>query len=630
MNKIYTLVMILLISGIGVSQDQVLFDEIRLTETIDDYGLTGAGTIVAILDRGIDYEHEDFINDDGTSRILYIWDLSDDSGSGAADNPYGKGTFYNQSQINNALSFGNRLATRDASGHGTVTAGVTAGDGSGSGGRIKGIAPEADIIVIKITSEGAPAINGEPSEASFSRINDSLEDAIDFIKQVAEDEKKPVSMIANFGSIQGPQDGTSTIARMLDTKVGPGIEGVAFICGSSDDGGVANHAGGNFSQGETTEIRIKKATTNLRFDMWYAAADDISIEVVTPDGTFGPYRTLTSQADGYNESTSAFGLFHRGADIDFFGSTSDRRELLIDFRGSIGEVTVKITGDKISNGRFDAIINQAWILGADNRFLNNIEEGGTIWDLASAKNNICPNSYIVRTTWENYQGGTFDFPGDENGVGSLWTGSGIGPTQDGRIGIDVSVPGNMNIGAYAPRSNFGSVLGNVIINDSRNMYGMIGAVSGANPVMAGVVALMFEADPTLTATEIKTILRETARMDSNTGSVPNNSWGYGKLDVRAAIEAILGPPSSVYDNISEEISVYPVPVTDGIVHLTLPDAISEWHLRVYNLQGQVIYSSQERNTRATINLSNEKRGTYFIEGRNDVSIFQKKIVLLNK
>ncbi len=629
MNKLYTLVLTIFIYGHGISQDQTLFNEIRMTEVIDDYGLTGEGTIIAILDRGIDYEHEDFIHQDGTSRILYIWDLSDDTGASATNNPYGKGTFYDRTQINAALSSGNRLATRDASGHGTVTAGVAAGDGSGSDGEIIGIAPKADIIVIKITSEGAGAHDGEPAEASFSRIDDSLEDAIDFIKQVGRDENKPVSMIANFGSIQGPQDGSSKIARMLDNKVGPTVEGAAFICGSSDDGGMPNHAGGNFIQGETTDIKIKKATSGLRFDMWYAAADDISIEVVTPDGTFGPYRSLNSQVDNYRETTTAFILYNQGADVDFFGSDSDRRELLIDFNGSIGEITLKITGEKISNGRFDAVLNQSWILGADNRFLTFVEEGGTIWDLASAKNNICPNSYILRTTWQNYQGGNFDFPGDENGVGSLWTGSGIGPTQDGRTGIDVSAPGNMVYGAYAPRSAFGRVQGNIIINDTKNMYGTLGAVSGANPVVAGVVALMFQADPTLTSTEIKTILRETARTDGFTGSVPNNSWGHGKLDARAAIEAILGPPSSVYDDISDAVEVYPVPVSDGRVFLHLGEENIDWNIQVYNLQGQLIYSSRERQSRIVIDMENKDNGTYIIKGSSDQLIFQKKIVILN-
>ncbi|MEO0340866.1 MAG: hypothetical protein AAF242_16855, partial [Bacteroidota bacterium] len=54
------------------AQDALLFDEIRLTQAIQEYGLTGKGTIIGVLDRGIDYRHPDFINADGTTRILAI------------------------------------------------------------------------------------------------------------------------------------------------------------------------------------------------------------------------------------------------------------------------------------------------------------------------------------------------------------------------------------------------------------------------------------------------------------------------------------------------------------------------------------------------------------------------------
>ena len=38
------------------------------------YNLSGKGVMVAVVDSGIDYAHPDFRNEDGTSRILYLWD----------------------------------------------------------------------------------------------------------------------------------------------------------------------------------------------------------------------------------------------------------------------------------------------------------------------------------------------------------------------------------------------------------------------------------------------------------------------------------------------------------------------------------------------------------------------------
>lgn len=69
-------------------------------------------------------------------------------------------------------------------------------------------------------------------------------------------------------------------------------------------------------------------------------------------------------------------------------------------------------------------------------------------------------------------------------------------------------------------------------------YGIQNAVSAAAPLSTGVIALMLELKPTLTPQEIKDILSQTARQDNFTGPVPNNTWGGGKLDALAAIQAV--------------------------------------------------------------------------------------------
>ena len=56
-------------------------------------------------------------------------------------------------------------------------------------------------------------------------------------------------------------------------------------------------------------------------------------------------------------------------------------------------------------------------------------------------------------------------------------------------------------------------------------------------MVAGTVALMLELDPELTAAEVEQILHDTAVTDEFTGEVPNDDWGYGKLDIIAAVAA---------------------------------------------------------------------------------------------
>ena len=102
----------------------------------------------------------------------------------------------------------------------------------------------------------------------------------------------------------------------------------------------------------------------------------------------------------------------------------------------------------------------------------------------------------------------------------------------------MSAPGNSNIGAYATRSFFASFRSS-LVQGGGGLYGTLGFVSGANPVVTGIVALMLESDPTLDAAEVQDILGRTARQDAFTGPVPNPEWGSGKIDAFAAVQEVL-------------------------------------------------------------------------------------------
>ena len=202
-------------------------DQVRQLTGVDaavaQYGVTGRGVIVALLDRGIDWKNADFRRANGTTRIAYIFDMTDNTGAHAPGNTYGVGTIYTRQQIDDALKNGTPLATRDAVGHGTTTAGIAAGGGRNNA-KYRGIAPDSTIIVVKITTEGAPAHDAEPAEAPFYDPA-LIPVAIDFVRDKAHELGLPAVMLLNLGVQGGPTDGTSDLARKIDATVGPGIPG---------------------------------------------------------------------------------------------------------------------------------------------------------------------------------------------------------------------------------------------------------------------------------------------------------------------------------------------------------------------------------------------------------------------
>ena len=491
------------------------------------------------MDRGIDWESNDFRNSDGSTRIAWIFDMGDDSGADAPGNPYGRGTIYTREQIDQALFSGTGLATRDAVGHGTTTTGIAAGNGRNSPDRkYRGVAPNATIISVKVTSDEIPAHGNEPAETAFYVGYPGISVAIDFVVDKARELSMPVVMLLNVGSIGGPTDGTSALSRKIDETVGPDHPGVVFVTGTGDDGipsKTQNRAAGEVPNGGTLDLRFALDTGEGSLQVWYDQNEAFAVSIDTPMGLVGPFRASERRATGTGVRVS----HHRGGE-SHYGSTSGDRLLHIRFDGAAGAgdyvLRLDHAGSTGPSIRFDASLGRK-----SGRFLNYVSPG-SIWDLAAAFHNVAPNSYVIRTRWTDINGQPRGLFG-EGEVGELWTGSSVGPTRDGRLGVDVSAPGDRVITTYAPRSHW-ATYPHLLIEDGGGLYGMAGAVSAAAPLVTGIIALMLEADPTLDAVSVKGILQETARTDEFTGPTPNPLWGHGKVDAFEALMTVRARLSS--------------------------------------------------------------------------------------
>ena len=111
--------------------------------------LTGRGTVICIIDTGIDYRNPAFLDEEGKSRILAIWDQTIQEGIPPEGFLYG--TEYKRDEINRALQAQNPytiVPTVDVNGHGSAMAGVAAGRNLSVNYPYLGAAAQAVIVVV--------------------------------------------------------------------------------------------------------------------------------------------------------------------------------------------------------------------------------------------------------------------------------------------------------------------------------------------------------------------------------------------------------------------------------------------------------------------------------------------------
>lgn len=161
-------------------------------------GLTGKGILVGVVDSGVDFFHPDFRNEDGSSRILRLWDQSI---NGNPPEGYTRGTEYTKEEIDEALVLGETegrrlVPSRDVSGHGTAVLGIAAGNGTVSEGVNRGVAYESDLLVVKM---------GNAGENSFPRTTELME-GIDYLVRQAAAMGKPIAINISFGNNYGSHE----------------------------------------------------------------------------------------------------------------------------------------------------------------------------------------------------------------------------------------------------------------------------------------------------------------------------------------------------------------------------------------------------------------------------------------
>jgi subtilisin family serine protease len=514
----------------------------------------GSGVIVGVVDTGIDWRHDDFRNDDSTTRIIAAWDQTGSDPLYPPPPGFLFGDYYSRSDIDDALATSGTLPLNDVHGHGTHVMGIAAGNGRRTGngvpeGTFAGVAPGADLVVVKVF---------EGPEAEFCDQCDLIA-ALQFIRQVAEAEGKPWVGNMSLGSALGPHDGTDAVELALDAAVGPGIAGSQMTLSAGNNGAWYRqfHWESQRVQGvtATNTFDVPGVSANpdaetdfIWMDLWYAGGDIFTVTIIAPDASSVSASTGTDsgivcttagaiQIDSINAPDPVNG------DNEVFIQIWDSSSCDPVVEPLPGSWTIEIQPEVVggSSEPFD-LWNAATVRGSSYVQLADFSLDKTINTPANGRNYLTVGSYVSEDQWINAND-----PPTTTGpccgtteVGSRSYFSSVGPTRDGRIKPDISAPGEWvgsTISADMPPPSL-----DWTERDGEHFNAR--GTSMSAPHAAGVTALLFEVNPALDGAVAKALIERTAQSDYFTDVTPNNQFGHGKL---RGLEAVYEAAAIVSD-----------------------------------------------------------------------------------
>lgn len=602
-------------------------------------GYDGTGVVIGFIDTGIDWSHGDFKDASGNSRIKWLWDQNLPN---AANTPaaYGYGQEFSNTDIDGGLAAASNDLTY--SGHGTHVAGIGAGNGLSAGGHYKGVAPGADIIMVAV---------------NFYSTHNFIVDGASYIFAKATALGKPCVVNISIGSDNGPHDGADLQAQSLNNMI-LAQPGRAMIAAVGNDGYVPYHLGYTVTTDTNFTLMDNSLAGNVDFPIYANVTDlanvhfAIGADQMTPTHSFRgrtPFTLASSHIGAYdydtvfNSSHQRLGLVQSHT-IMYTGPTGNAYFLeYIVAPDSLDYDWRLIATGTGTGGKFD-LWNYDYNLGWTHLVNSPLPSAITMPDSIHYKlpdvaktlcsgyqcltNVITVGNYTNRRSYIDVLGAlyvdTTKVPGRIDGSSAL------GPTRDGRLKPDVCSPGDMTMAAVV-RSLIPSIVSgypDALSVDS--MHVRDGGSSHSSPGVAGVAALYLQLNPTATAAQVKDAINSCTTVDAFTGSVPNNTWGHGKVNAFGVLTNCSVGIAENAHTLEQALQIYPNPstygntITIGVSGYT-PNQKTE--LKIINALGEFVKSITIMSANATIN-NTLPAGVYFcnlfINGKMTAS--QKMVV----
>ena len=565
----------------------------------------GEGVLIGVLDWGFDYTHPNFLDTTlSESRIRGVWDQYRQAGPAPGD--FGYGTFA-ETEAEYQLMGSDTSNVYGYSTHGTHVAGIAGGCGAGLGH--KGMAPAAEFLFATLMVDEASAL-----------------DAYVWMQDIAETDGKRLVINNSWGLPQwGVPDGSALSNQFIDGMSG---EGVVFVSSNGNNGDVDFHIDYTFvDAGDTLKSRVKFYPLSSNPNAWgqnltlwgeEGKSFEMGFQVLVGMSTVIGESPLYNTANGplihedivvVNNDTIIY-------DVVMEGEHPANGRPFMQMRIHKGNASVAILMQTTSeSGRVHAwnhthLTNDVGNWGQDFQSAGQDEwtSGDPYYGIQQPS---CGHSVIAIGAYSS----EFLSPSGNELGGALAYFSTYGPTLDERVKPNVSAPGvSVESSISSFRDGAYSVTSSTEFNGIEYEFAQLSGTSMSSPAASGVVALLLEANPELSAADVRSIIESTAREDDDTDELPeggDNVWGYGKVTASQAVVAALTWDSTLEASEIDgsELVVYPNPTCEQLWFAGVEGEIEGWE--VLDLNGRVCLSGNGQIR--FIDVSELENGIYVVK-----------------
>lgn len=502
---------------------------------------TGKDVVVGFVDQGIDWNHPDFQDANGNTRVLRYWDHSTNTG-GTVPQPYNYGIVWDSAQINN----GTCTSTEESTAHGSTVAGMGTGNANANGSN-KGVAPDAKIVIV---------------ETNFNLSNWTLTiaDACDYIFKVADTLGLPAVVNLSLGTYLGSHDGLDPAGEYIDSLL-TAKEGRIVVCAAGNSGNQGKyHVTGNVDS-DTSFVWIQNNSSanaafgpnHIYFDLWSDQSDatfDFAFGADKPGPGYG-FRGRTDFRPAQSSiNTPIFDTIYnsngnRIATIEIYTELVNGNYHMEAYYSNVDSTNYLFRFETKGSGKYD-LWSGTW-MGLNNLVTTipsslvmpsivNYHMPDSLQTIVSSW--ACSDKVITVGNFRNRKShidnnnNVFVSP-DPTLPGKLSPNSSKGPSRHNSQKPDISASGDISLSA-APLWLLTNPAYWAAV-DSGGWHARNGGTSMASPVISGIAALYLEKCNKANYADFKADLIATAYSDNYTGTLPNYGYGNGKADALALL-----------------------------------------------------------------------------------------------